>query len=405
MLYAYAATCLGDFARADAKMSELLRDLEPSEHIVLLCWALFWYARFSLVWGDANAAADYARQGILLGLHLNLQAELASVYSVIAEIEAAKGDREGCAKAAKILLEHTPIAFYGPDRLRLGAHAAQMVARCAFLNGSPTEALGIVSSALDNAPPWPAARFALRADAALYLAVTRNPDAAAVLAATAEEAMAFVPFDAVDVAKFASAVALLELLRAVSGDDSGPALRSAPPFAAYHGLIASRRDLADLQRCAQLLKFLMTDAGSQTGEHVAELTGAQERLSALGFSFEAAALAAILLVAGQQRPAVSAAISAVAPPQPEQHAKRPPLAPSGALTKREGQGLQLLEKGLTNREIAQRLKVGTRTVDSHVEHVLAKFNAASRTRAVAEAIRAGILPAASEHEAAAAVTA
>ena len=151
---------------------------------------------------------------------------------------------------------------------------------------------------------------------------------------------------------------------------------------------------------------MVNDAGDQTREYIAELTEAQDRLSALGFSFEAAALAAILLVAGQQKAAVSAAIRAAGLPQPDrQKAKPPPNAPSGALTKREEQVLQLLEKGLTNREIAQRLNVGTRTVDSHVEHVLAKFNAASRTRAVAEAIRAGILPADSGEEAADVVTA
>jgi len=407
LLNAYAQTGIGDFSRADAMMSELLRDLEPSEHIVLLCWALFWYARFSLVWGDANAAADYARQGTLLGLHLNLHAELASLYSVITEIESAKGDRESCAKAAELLREHIPITFYGPDRFRLGAHAAQMLARCEFLNGAPAEALRLVEAAFGDAPPGSAARFALRSDAALYLSVTGTPGAAAALATASDEAQTVAPFDLVDVAKFASAVALLELLRASSPSDQGPAPRTARPLSTYRSFVASRRDLGDLQRSAELLNQLLTDGGVQAEEDVAELMAVQERLAALGFRFEAAALAALVQALAHQRPAVEAAVRSQRPSRAEaQERKRSAQAPRGAaLTKREVEVLVLLEMGLTNREIAQRLNVGTRTVDSHVEHVLSKFNAASRTRAVAEAIRAGVLPTAPSGDAAKAASA
>lgn len=47
--------------------------------------------------------------------------------------------------------------------------------------------------------------------------------------------------------------------------------------------------------------------------------------------------------------------------------------------------------GLSNKEIAQRLQVGRRTVESHIDHVLGKLNAPTRTRAVVEAGRAGLL--------------
>ena len=83
----------------DAQVRQLLRDLESSEHVVLLCYTLFWYARLSLLWGDFNAAADYVRQGVALGRHLNLHAELASAHHVLAEIGAAAGDRDANAKA------------------------------------------------------------------------------------------------------------------------------------------------------------------------------------------------------------------------------------------------------------------------------------------------------------------
>jgi ATP/maltotriose-dependent transcriptional regulator MalT len=62
------------------------------------------------------------------------------------------------------------------------------------------------------------------------------------------------------------------------------------------------------------------------------------------------------------------------------------------LTARESEVLALLADGLTNREMAQRLAVGTRTIDTHVERILGKLAVASRTRAVAVALRGGLVP-------------
>jgi len=70
----------------------------------------------------------------------------------------------------------------------------------------------------------------------------------------------------------------------------------------------------------------------------------------------------------------------------------PVTEPRGsALTKRENDILQLLAEGLTNKEIAQRFTLSPRTVDTHVERVLAKLNVTSRTRAVAAALRLGLV--------------
>jgi LuxR family transcriptional regulator, maltose regulon positive regulatory protein len=71
-----------------------------------------------------------------------------------------------------------------------------------------------------------------------------------------------------------------------------------------------------------------------------------------------------------------------------------PAAPRGsALTPRETEVLALLAQGLTNREMAQRLTLGTRTVETHVERILGKLGATSRTRAVAIALRTELLAA------------
>ena len=72
---------------------------------------------------------------------------------------------------------------------------------------------------------------------------------------------------------------------------------------------------------------------------------------------------------------------------------RPPLAtePGEALTPREGEVLQALAAGLTNRAIARRLGVSENTVKFHVSAILTKLDAASRAEAVALAARRGLL--------------
>lgn len=60
------------------------------------------------------------------------------------------------------------------------------------------------------------------------------------------------------------------------------------------------------------------------------------------------------------------------------------------LTRREREVLALLCQHLTNPEIAERLFVGTRTVDSHVANILAKLGAANRRDAIAVAVRIGL---------------
>src|SRR5205823_5131343 len=66
-----------------------------------------------------------------------------------------------------------------------------------------------------------------------------------------------------------------------------------------------------------------------------------------------------------------------------------PAAASSAwdvLTARERRVAALVAQGLTNRDIAARLEVSKRTVDAHVEHILAKLGFASRIQ-VADASR------------------
>ena len=62
------------------------------------------------------------------------------------------------------------------------------------------------------------------------------------------------------------------------------------------------------------------------------------------------------------------------------------------LTTRQNEVLGLLGEGLTNREIADRLYVSTRTVDHHVSAILSKLGVNNRRDAVAAASEAGSIP-------------
>lgn len=64
-----------------------------------------------------------------------------------------------------------------------------------------------------------------------------------------------------------------------------------------------------------------------------------------------------------------------------------PRQPGHDLTERERAVLALMVEGFNNTEIAEKLVVSSSTIKSHVSHILAKLGVASRTEAVALAVR------------------
>jgi DNA-binding NarL/FixJ family response regulator len=64
-------------------------------------------------------------------------------------------------------------------------------------------------------------------------------------------------------------------------------------------------------------------------------------------------------------------------------AHRSARLPSEPLTKRELEVAALIETGLSNREIAERLVISKRTADGHVERILAKLGFSSRAQVAA----------------------
>jgi NarL family two-component system response regulator LiaR len=61
------------------------------------------------------------------------------------------------------------------------------------------------------------------------------------------------------------------------------------------------------------------------------------------------------------------------------------------LTPREQDVLRLVVEGLANKQIAQRLGIGEKTIKTHVSRVLAKLDVADRTQAAVLAIREGLV--------------
>ena len=67
------------------------------------------------------------------------------------------------------------------------------------------------------------------------------------------------------------------------------------------------------------------------------------------------------------------------------------LAPAGQLTAREQEVLRLLAEGLANKAIAQRLAISEHTVKFHINALMGKLGAQSRTEAVVRAMRLGLV--------------
>ena len=71
-------------------------------------------------------------------------------------------------------------------------------------------------------------------------------------------------------------------------------------------------------------------------------------------------------------------------------ANQPPV-PGHDLTEREREVLVLMVEGLNNTQIAGRLVVSPSTIKTHVSHILSKLGVASRSEAVALALRSGLV--------------
>jgi DNA-binding NarL/FixJ family response regulator len=142
---------------------------------------------------------------------------------------------------------------------------------------------------------------------------------------------------------------------------------------------------------------------------IARLTAAQPGLPVVALGSDQAPLpqalrfgASAFLPTGVDAPTLSLALFAAARglviiPRPdvagllhEEERLEPAVkAPAESLTHRELEVLQLMARGLTNRQIARQLQISEHTVKFHAGAVLGKLSARSRAEAVARAIGLG----------------
>jgi DNA-binding NarL/FixJ family response regulator len=160
-----------------------------------------------------------------------------------------------------------------------------------------------------------------------------------------------------------------------AGSDGAPPDRAA----ARHLWRRVTDDLADAAHALSLLRSL---PGLPPGLHEIVTTTAADldRIVARLAHHDAA-------VAGPRPPAAdpSGVGRHRAPAPPAAHPERVTLSP------REREVLLLIVEGLSNREIANRLGVGSATAKSHVQRLLAKLHAINRTQAAILAVRLGLL--------------
>lgn len=119
-----------------------------------------------------------------------------------------------------------------------------------------------------------------------------------------------------------------------------------------------------------------------SGEEAREALGAGAH-SALGRDGDASRLVAALRAVARGLVAVDERFGSAL------FRERPEPPPAESLTARELEVLQLLAEGLSNKVIAQRLAISDHTAKFHVNAILAKLGADSRTEAVVRAARLG----------------
>jgi DNA-binding NarL/FixJ family response regulator len=183
--------------------------------------------------------------------------------------------------------------------------------------------------------------------------INRQPDMEVVgSAGTGEEAVALH-------SELRPEVTLMDLqLGAMSGLEATRAIRRADPSARIIVLTMSQGD-EDMYRALE--------AGAAT--YVLKDTAFEDLIRV------------IREVHAGRQPAVSAEVRAGL----AERAAKP------ALTPRELEVLELVRRGLRNREIAASFGIGEETVQSHVKSILAKLDVQDRTAAIDVALRRGIL--------------
>jgi LuxR family maltose regulon positive regulatory protein len=366
ILKAYADTALGEVERAQETLDALTRLLENDDRIVLQTLTLVWFARLALLWGNTVVASDVAAQAERLASALDLRAEEAALYVALAEIATHQGDVAASVRYAERARSRADRAWYAGDVARVRAFAEIALARAAFLGHDNAIACELVERAVAGGGFPPVQRAVALTESAFYTLLSDATASARPIAAAREAVASATPLDAADAVALATADDLLSFLDAANGVVHEPGLRGCEPF---EKLLERRRGLVTLGHAG----VAVGSARRGSTESSVPFDTALEVLVRDGPRFEARLARAYASTFLKPKPSSTT------------------VAFSVDLTARELEILELLVEGLTNKEIAQRLVVSPRTIETHVERVLGKLEVGSRSRAIAKALRLGIV--------------
>ena len=366
ILRAYVQTALGEIDAAQDTLDALTRVLEDDDRAVLQTLTLVWFARLALLWGHTNAAAEAGEHAARLAQALDLRAEEAALYIALAEIATHTGDVASAVRYAQRAREHADRAWYAADIGRIRAFSEIVLARAAFLGHDNAIALDLAQRAAAHVET-PAAQRAIALTEAAFYALLSDPPSGPTSIARARDAIADArPVDAGDAVGLAVAVDLLAFLAAANGEVYSA---SNTAFIPFRHLLAQRRGLVSLE----LAGVAVGNARRGAAEGTTAFETALDTLTRDGPRFEA-------------RLARAYASTFLRPKQSESR-----MTATIDLTAREREILGLLVEGLSNKEIADRLVVSPRTIETHVERVLGKLEVGSRSRAIAKALRLGLV--------------
>ena len=366
ILRAYVQTSLGQVEEAQMTLDALAEFLDDAGSTVLQTLTLVWFARLALLWGRTNVATDAMSQARHLAGLLRLRAEEAALFVALAETATHTGDVANAVRYAERARSSADRAWYAADVRRVNSFARIALARAAFLGHDNGIARDLALRVAADAESPRVQRALALAEASIYTLLCEPGAAAAVIAQAREALKQATPIDASDAVALSNADDILAFLDEANGDKHESLLQGCEPFDA---LLEFRRGLVTLE----LAGVAVGNARRGTADGTVAFETAMQLLERDGPRFEAQ------LARAYASTFIKSKVIAE------------PKVAGPELTTREHEILTLLVDGLSNKEIAQRLIVSPRTIETHVERVLGKLEVGSRSRAIAKAVRMGLV--------------
>ena len=389
VLKALIHTTLGHPTLAQDTLDTILIRLEADDQLVLQARTLVWYTRLALMWGDTSAAFDAANEAIRRCELLSIETEFAPLYAACSEAASHYGEAVATSEAAAAASRYARGAWYSADAARIPAQADLFTARGFFLRDKITPAYMLACNVASRSNTTPAIRMLAGAESQCYALLLSNDQVTAYADTSIVHGI-----DAVDALAIATATELYEFLGTLHGKPA-----TAKNYGIWTPLIASRAPSIALSVLGEAIARFR-DAGDMRAASEAENVATLCALHcACGPRFE------VLL-------ALAIAKALVASNPKKTHLLNQAILPVGRLftsgmrlfevdhapakmrnifTEREHELLLLLVQGLTNKEMATHFVISPRTVETHVERILSKLDTSTRARAIAKAIRLGIV--------------